>query len=189
MEFIVQHTCKKEGGKKDVLKNSPFRSEFCEKKGKRPYLGSGYYFWDYNLKYAKVWGKKHYSGNFFVVESVVEIDYKKDGYYLDLVGNRKDLCDFVNLLSEFDLINEGIVRIDLCYIIEYLRTEFPEEVFPYKVIRAVDYLNDKSVGLKISFNEKLKSYTILNPRILIAYKNKSDIVYKKEPFIKFESKN
>jgi len=188
LKFTVHHTCSKEGGKYHVLKNAPFLSEYYPSKGKKPYLGEGYYFWEYNLDYAKVWGKQHYSNRYFVCEYNVDIDQDKEGYFLDLVGNRKHLVGFVNLLSEFNLIHEdGTKGIDLCYIINYLRKNFDEEVFPYKVIRAVDYHNRNLEAIKISFNEDRPSYTILNPRIIFSYKNISDIVHTTEPLIKFVS--
>jgi len=182
--FIVQHTCEKKGGMEFVLKNAPFHSKYNLEKGKKPFIGAGYYFWEYNLDYAKVWGKNHYNNSYFIVES--EIIINEDSLYLDLAGNREHLVGFVELLKEFELIDEiGTQGIDLCHIISYLRDEFPEEVFPFKVIRAVDYKNNETSGIKIAFNNELRSYTILNPRIIICYKNKEDIVYNKKPFLKF----
>jgi len=155
-----------------------------------PFLGEGFYFWEYNLDYAKVWGRINYEGKFFVCEAEIEVDHLLDGFYLDLAGNRKHLVFFVELLKEFNLIHdEGTKGIDLCYIIDYMRQNFPPDVFPFRVIRAVDYKNDDKAGIRIDFNAKkdVLSYTILNPRILIAYRSKEDIVYEVEPFITFVS--
>jgi len=171
--FTVHHTCKKEGGKEGVIKNFPFLSEYSPSEGNTPFLGQGYYFWDFNLDYAKVWGKNHYNGNFYVCESNIEIDHEIDGFLLDLAGN---------LIHE-----EGTAGIDLCWIIDYLRTQCPPEAFPFDVIRAVDYNNDELLGIKVVFNENKKSYTVLNPRIIIAFKCKEKIVHLNEPFIVFES--
>ncbi|MDB5262657.1 MAG: hypothetical protein JWQ14_1938 [Adhaeribacter sp.] len=188
MIFTVHHTCSNEGGRDHVLENVPFLSEYKPKEKKKPYLGEGYYFWEYNLDYAKVWGKINYFNQYYVCEGDVNIDHTEEGYFLDLVGSRKDLVGFVSLLSEFNLIHEeGTKGIDLCYIINYLRKNFDEEVFPFKVIRAVDYHNNDLHGVKISFNEDRPSYTILNPRIIFSFKNKSDIRYVREPFITFAS--
>ena len=60
-------------------------------------------------------------------------------------------------------------------------------MFPFEVVRAVDYLNNDSAGIKIYFNDKQKSYTVLNPRIIISFKNKHKIVHLINPFIKFAS--
>lgn len=188
MIFTVQHTCKKEGGQEFVLRNIPFLSEYDPDHDKKPFLGEGYYFWDYNEDYAKFWGRSHYNNKFYVCEADIEVDHEKDGFYLDLAGNRKHLIGFVDLLREFKLIHEeGTKGIDLCYIINYLRKNFPEEVFPFRVIRAVDYKNNEKAGIKIDFNDKegKRSYTILNPRIIISFVKKEEIVYKKVPFIKF----
>ncbi|MCG8860075.1 hypothetical protein [Tenacibaculum finnmarkense] len=169
-----------------VLKNAPFYSEHDAENDKKPFIGAGYYFWEYNIDYAKVWGKNHYNDSYFIVESEINIENNDDSFYLDLAGNREHLVGFVELLKEFKFIDDkGTDGIDLCHIISYLRDMFPEEVFPYKVIRAVDYKNKATTGIKIAFNEKGSSYTILNPRIIVSYKNKEDIVYNKKPFLKF----
>ncbi len=188
MKFTVQHTCTKEGGEKSVLENAPFFSEYNPKEGQKPFLGAGHYFWEYNLDYAKKWGAMRCKNSYFVCEGEISIDHQQDGYYLDLVGNRKDLVNFVELLSCFNLIHEeGTKGIDLCYIIDYLRERFPAEVFPFRVIRAVDYKNQDDIGIKIRFNDAVNSYTMLNPRMLISYRNKEDITYLKNLFIKFAS--
>ena len=173
-----------------MLTNAPFFSEYNHKEDKKPFLGAGFYFWEYNLDYAKVWGNMHYNNNFYVCEADIDIDHTLDGFYLDLAGNRKHLVGFVELLREFNLIHkEGTKGIDLCYIIDYLRHKLPEDVFPFKVLRAVDYKNEEKAGIKIVFTDKkdVKSYTILNPRMLISFKRKEDIVYLKKPFITFAS--
>jgi hypothetical protein len=188
--YTVQHTCSKEGEKDHILSEVPFLSKYIPGENSKPFLGEGYYFWDYNEGYAKVWGKNHYSNSFYVFEADVKIEEGNGDYYLDLAGNRKHLTGFVELLQEFELIHEeGTKGIDLCYIIDYLRNKCPEDVFPFKVIRAVDYHNDEKAGIKIDFNDKESNsgFTILNPRILISYKSKTDIVYQIQPFIKFES--
>lgn len=194
MIFTVHHTCGKEGGISSVLKEFPFLSKYDPKNGRNPFLGQGYYFWEYNLEYAKVWGRNHYNNRFYVCESDININHELDGFYLDIAGNRKHLVGFVELLLEFNLIHEeGTKGIDLCWIINYLRTECPVEAFPYEVIRAVDYKNQDLAGIKIEFNNKQNSdntknsYTILNPRIIISFRNKEHIEHLKEPFITFET--
>ena len=187
MKFIVQHTCKKDGGEDHVLANAPFYSEYNPDKNQKPFLGAGYYFWEYNIDYAKIWGNMHYESEFYVCESKIDIDHELDGYYLDIAGNREHLVNFVDLLTTFNLIHEdGTKGIDLCYIIDYLRNIAPE-VFPFKVIRAVDNRNDDIKGIKIQFNDKTGSFTFLNPRIILSFFNKADIVYISNPFIKFAS--
>jgi len=189
LEHTLHHTCSKDGGENYVLENAPFLAEYKPKEDKKPFLGEGYYFWDYNLDYAKVWGKTHYSKSFYVLEGVVDINCD-DETYLDLVGNRKHLVGFVEILWEFNLIHEeGTKGIDLCYIIDYLRKNCPPEVFPFKILRAVDYKNQEKAGIKIVFNDKgyRPSFTILNPRIIFSFKNKEEINYKSKPFIIFAS--
>ena len=188
MEFTLHHTCSSAGGEYYITQNIPFLSKYKPKENVMPYLGEGYYFWDYNLEYAKVWGESHYSNKFLIFECEVSIN-GDDETYLDLVGNRKHLLGFVSLLMEFNFIHEeGTKGIDLCYIIEYLRKSIPE-AFPFKIIRAVDYKNDEYAGIKIVFNGKGNppSFTILNPRIIFSFKNKDEIPYKLKPFITFAS--
>jgi hypothetical protein len=190
LNFIVHHTCSKEGGSNFVLSNLPFLSKYKPSEDKKPFLGEGFYFWEYNVDYAKVWGKRHYDNRFYVCEAEIEINHELDGFYLDLAGSRKHLVGFVELLKEFNLIHEeGTKGIDLCYIINYLREKCPSDVFPFKVIRAVDYKNDDQVGIRIDFNDKgnVRSYTILNPRMIISFQSKDDIDYRVEPFITFAS--
>jgi len=187
LEYTLNHTCSKKGGKSHVEQNAPFISEYKPKENKKPFLGEGYYFWEYNLDFAKIWGKKHYQNYFYVLECIVDISCD-DSFYLDLVGNRKHLVGFVELLWEFKLIHEeGTKGIDLCYIIDYLRNRCPEEAFPFKIIRAVDNKNQEKAGIKISFNDKLSNFTILNPKIIFSFKNKKEIPYKLKPFITFVS--
>lgn len=154
MKYTLHHTCSSAGGEEFIVENVPFLSIYNPKYGKTPYLGEGFYFWDFNLEYAKLWGKSHYSNKYCILECEVDIDCA-DETYLDLVGNRKHLIGFVSLLMEFNLIHdEGTKGIDLCYIVEYLRKNCPSEVFPFKIIRAVDYKNDEKAGIKIVFNGK-----------------------------------
>lgn len=170
----------------------PFASDHNDDEGKRPFLGQGYYFWDYNLSYAKTWGRNHYANDYFVIEADITIDDEKHDFFLDLVGNRKDLVGFVNLLGEFDFIDDkgAVEGIDLCHIIDYLRYECPPDVFPFRIIRSVDYKNTNEAGIKIDFNYEQngrKSYTILNPKFIVSFLSKDDIVYLTKPFIKFVS--
>jgi hypothetical protein len=144
------------------------------------------------LNYAKVWGKNHYNNDYYICEAEIYIDHDKDGFLLDLAGNRRHLVGFVKLLMEFNLIHkDGTKGIDLCYIIDYLRTKCPPEAFPFEVIRATDYKNGEQAGIKIVFNDKQPethaSFTILNPRIIISFLKKKSIQYINEPFITFAS--
>jgi hypothetical protein len=58
MKFIVHHTCSKTDDEKTVLKEFPFLSEYVPDNNQKPYLGEGYYFWDYNLELCKSLGEK-----------------------------------------------------------------------------------------------------------------------------------
>ena len=55
---IGHHACKS-ADNKYLLNNAPFRSEYTEttEEGKEPFLGEGYYMWDYNLETAHWWGR------------------------------------------------------------------------------------------------------------------------------------
>jgi hypothetical protein len=192
LEFTVHHACEQTGGSQYVLANSPFLSKInlTSNPPKKPFLGEGYYFWDYNIEQAERWGRSQVKGKYFVIEAVIKIDSSEDGFWLDLVGNRKHLVSFVTILNEFDLLdneNEHIKNIDLCEIINYLRTKCPLDSFPFRAIRAVDNSVNTKYHKRIAFNYSKRNFTLLDPKIIISFLNKKDIVYRNKQISKFAS--
>lgn len=183
MRYTVHHTSSQKTGIDGVLKNIPFLSEHKPDEGKYPYLGEGYYWWEYNAEYAKVWGHMNYDGNFFVTEAEINLN-EEDETFLDLGGNRKHMMGFLSMLKEFGIVDGNDVQgINMNYVIEYLK-EISQ--FPFNVIRAIDAKDDKK-AMKIQFKEGSSSHMFLNPRIIICYLFKKDIQYKMKPFVIFAS--
>ncbi|MGC1391137.1 MAG: hypothetical protein WA816_08870 [Bacteroidales bacterium] len=54
METIGHHTCDNVGGYDYVFETAPFISEFNEKEKKKPFLGTGYYFWDATFQWLRI---------------------------------------------------------------------------------------------------------------------------------------
>lgn len=163
MEIKGHHTCKKSGGEAYVLKNAPFLSTI--KNSKIPFLGIGYYFWDDNIEMAKYWGWSNYNNNYYIVEN--DLDCQPD-VFLDLVGNRKDMRLFVDLMD--DMIGRGINREKWTVgaFIEFMKRLriHNKDVFPYQIIRAVD--NSKiNEQFKYYFVQGRGEFTNLSPIIVI----------------------
>jgi hypothetical protein len=187
LRYTVHHTCSQENGLEHVEKEVPFLSEFDPSKGKQPYLGEGFYFWEYNQDYSKTWGELHYKDGYYVCEAEIDVPVEDDAIYLDLVGNRKQMIDFFDLLKVFEQVDaEGAINENLSEIISLL-SSYGEEIFPWKIIRAVQSDNNEQKGGYVRFNDKTKSYTFLKPRILFCFKNKDDIVYSKKANVIFAS--
>lgn len=170
----VHHTCKKEGGRENVEKESPFFAEHNPDEGKFQFLGSGYYFWDNNFELSKLWGKGHYKNDYFVVE--FEFDLKTDEC-LDLVGNRYHQLFIVNYLKKFEARGYNREKWSLCQCLEFLKelNKKDDTIFPFKLIRAVDLLNHTEYQKQFSrkFVNNKKNYLILNPKMVICALEKS----------------
>ena len=174
------HTCRKDGGKEHVIKNAPFLAEHKPhekdtKKRKLQFLGQGYYFWDNNFDMARIWGRTHYSNDFFILEYDIDISETK---CFDLVGNRGHQIFLITMLKK--LKEKGYERDywEISRCIEYLkRLAFRDNsVFPYENIRAIDYLPpDELQQIEFYFVKGTKHYTILNPKMAICSLNKDTL--------------
>ena len=189
METIAHHTCKKEGDEHFVLENAPFLSEWIELPNvpqnvisqRRPFLGTGYYFWDFNIDMAEQWGKKHYNKSYYVIEYELCID---DEELLDLVGNRMHMSYFINLINRLQASGKVIKpdlpngRISVGKMIEVLKLFDSKEpgLFPFNVFKAVyhdthtNYEIEQNRFVFVNKDSKVIAYTNLNPRIIICFK-------------------
>lgn len=140
-------------------------------------MGTGFYFWDYDIEGAKWWGRTHYSSCYSIFEA--EIPYNER--MLDLVGNRKHMEWFLDSINdaienEPELENAGIAE-----RIEYLKRLAKEhkspDIFPFDAIRAIDIKADIKEPAKLSFltTPRTRGAIILNPRIIICVINKEII--------------
>lgn len=177
MKTKGHHTCLFNGDQESVKKNSPFLAEHKPNEGKVQFLGTGYYFWDNNLELAKIWGKSHYSGRFAIIE--VDFDLNSDTNY-DLVGNRSHQIDLMErlkiLINNSD--NDKTKKWTLSQFLTFMQNiaVINSDVFPYKMVRAVDLLNHKrnfKVQELIRFTEDKDNYTIINPKIVICVFDKN----------------
>lgn len=169
MRTVGHHTCKKDGGKEFVLNNAPFISP---KTDRIPFLGVGYYFWDYDLEQAKKWGVNHYNNSFYIIEAELDIP---DAVFLDLAGNRQQMEYFVSLLQRFQKRGAHAQKWKFGEFIEFLK-EFRKadyQAFPFEIIRAQDFLEPKEKD-KIKFNH-LQNFTNLNPRFVICLFTNSEL--------------
>ena len=171
METIGHHTCKKDGGRQYVLNNAPFLS-VADPDGKIPFLGEGFYYWDYNLFQAKKWGIIHYNNSFYVFEAKLRID---DATYLDLAGNRQHMEHFARLLDRFKKKGINVQDWRIGAFIEFIKVYRRQDatIFPYQVIRAEDYLTPQNEK-KYFFNDR-KNFTILTARFVICFFVTNDI--------------
>lgn len=191
METIAHHTCEKKGSKDFIEKEAPFESIHNPNESKYQFLGTGYYLWDYNLDYAKIWGKRPpYSNKFYVVECELNIP---DQDLLDLAGNRMDMAYFLEIptiLKEAgydieDIIPNGQDWYIGSYI-EFLKKVAQEsdemaEIFPYVAVRAVDLSPYAEEQILVKFVKNKKNETNLNPRFVIClYKKNSLLLPRKE---------
>lgn len=170
MKTIGHHSCSKDNGSDYVLQESPFFAEHNPKANKFQFLGSGYYLWDNNIELAKYWDRKNYPTAYYVVAFDIELKAK---ICLDLVGNRKHQIFLMQIL-EAGKINLGLDLVKdwtLNQLITFLKFLSKEDinVFPFKLIRAVDLLKHDffKSQIKIKFISQKENYTIINPKIVI----------------------
>jgi hypothetical protein len=179
-EYIGHHTCSNQGGEEYVLANAPFLSKYEVGGEKNPFLGSGYYFWDYDIPQAKRWGKLRYKSGYFVLEATINTT---NDNFLDLAGDRQDMGYF--LLVARKLVQNKIIEKDwkIGELIEFLKRLHAKnpESFPYKIIRAQDCTvlerNDK-----VYFREG-NSYTYLNPRYIFCLIEVNDVALSNKKII------
>jgi hypothetical protein len=171
--YLLHHACDCAGGPEYVLREGPFFSAYDENTMRKPFLGSGYYFWDDNLDMAHKWGRIHYQNNYFVLEAKCRIP---SDLVLDMVGNRQDLRFFCRCLDLFK--NYGHAREDwsVSQIIEFMKqlsmgSETFRDIFPFQAIRAVDHSAREAPHerMKFSNDQERGQYMLTNPRILVCF--------------------
>lgn len=172
---IGHHVCKS-GNKEYLLKNAPFYSVCTPETedGKEPFLGNGYYLWDYNLETAHWWGNSHYKGDYSILSYPLTLSGDN---FLDLVGSRQDMENFKKLVDKVRS-KPGCEAFGISKCILTLEKLNSEDgfggIFDYKVIRAVDITMNRASEI-YDFASKRDGTTNLNPKILICFKDKNDI--------------
>ncbi|GGD99027.1 hypothetical protein [Planktosalinus lacus] len=178
--FTYQHTCRK-GQSAYILKKAPFKApvkKTPEGTFKIPFLGEGYYLWEENNKAAVDWGKKHYAGNFNVVE------------FEDLKIPNEELLDFMNRrnMNYFNDLREDYIKKrpksrnwPIGAWIEFFKKlrKGNFHLFPFYYIRADENLpNDKEnnrIKGKEFFAENVYYYTFTNPLLILCVLDKNKI--------------
>lgn len=163
-DYVGHHTCSNSGGKEYVITHAPFLSEWKEplpeSSYKTPYLGTGYYFWEYDLDQAKRWGKFRYNSSFYIVEGII---HTTNDNFLDLVGDRSHMSYL--LFSAVKLVKKGLIEPSwkIGELIETLKKigENNAKVFPFSIIRSMDYRHLTYKDVRMFRNDE--SYTYLDP--------------------------
>jgi len=172
LELTGHHTCENQGNGKLMEKEgfpkaiSVFNAKADIEKDRNAFLGTGYYFWDYNIAQARYWGRKQY-GHYYIFQSAISYDESM----LDLVGNRIHIEYFLNLMKDLSDLNPTSSKWKIGQFIEFMKELAEEdddykEMFPYKSIRAID--NQATISeYEFDFDGSGRSYINLNPRIMI----------------------
>lgn len=154
MKTKIQHTCKTIGGKDKVLKDAPFFAKDNIDNNKFQFLGEGYYFWDNNIDMAKIWGKFHCNNKYFIVE--MDLEFSTSDCF-DIVGNRQHQKLIFETFEELRKRGYDKKKWQLSNIVNFLKKLSKKDinVFPYSMIRAIDYMPEKEYNqLKLHFVKK-----------------------------------
>ncbi|HTE12754.1 MAG TPA: hypothetical protein VK645_17365 [Chitinophagaceae bacterium] len=176
-EYIGHHTCSMDNGYNYVLHNAPFISSWSNDedipKRPNPYLGTGYYFWEFDVQQAKKWGNARYKNGYYGVEAVIQTS---DSTFLDLVGDKQNMGHLLLLATR--LANAGLINKDfkIGELLEYLKKADVVQpgIFPYKIIRAQDYRNINRSS-KLYFRA-LEGFTYLNPVHIFCIIQPDDVI-------------
>jgi hypothetical protein len=185
--YTGHHTCSMGGGFNYVTENAPFISVWPKDDDddpREPYLGEGYYFWEYDVNQAKKWGKLWYTNWYYIFEA--SINTTADNF-LDLVGDKQTIGHF--LLLRTRLIADKSIGEDFTMgeVIEYLKRAnlLRPGLFPYRIIRAQDYkVLNKNNRL---FFRRLQGYTYLDPCHIFCLLEKNDVILSNKRII-FQSR-
>ena len=164
MKTVGFHTVEDRDDAFFINENAPFKSV-----GSRSFLGIGYYFWEDDIDLAHWWGEIHCSNNYVICSGDITCE---EALYFDLVGSvkhRKYLKELHNKLKAEIIRFYRKDDIPLGEIIEYLKRINGmgnyKDIFPFKVIRAVD--SSKPSANKMFFASHGKGFIDLSPRTII----------------------
>lgn len=173
MNTIGHHTVQNLGNFKQLEQNGPILAEYNPVNKKLPFLGKGYYFWDYNYEMALYWGKQRYNGKCYIFEGELSV---QDNLFLDLVGRRQDMELFKRLMDRFKKFNNNNDW-PIGKFIEFMKNLNAQQkyngIFPYKIIRAID--SSAKNMTKHYFSEGKKNWIELNPRMVICLIEKNNL--------------
>lgn len=188
IEFTYQHTCNS-GNEAYILQNGPFKAsskKLRNGKIKVPFLGSGYYLWEENIRQAHDWGMSHYRKNYCIIQFAnlkIDIDEVMD------LTNRRHLNYFIELVSDWTMRYPERAKWGVGQWIDFFKSlhKLDNKTFPYNYVRAEENLPDpKENGIvkqKIKFSVFENHYMYLNPLIIVCVIDKSKMVYKSKEYI------
>lgn len=164
----VHQTLDDKGNPDYVEKHGPFPADH----NSGLYLGLGSYFWDDHLELAHWWGNVHLNGKYLICQGNLHV---KKTEFCDLVGCRQDMLHIKQMIAELK-----IGHLALGKVIEVLKSieqkSGKREIFPFKVIRAVDGSYTSYKREEILFVDDKKGYTFLTPVYLICLIAKSHVI-------------
>ena len=174
-KVLLHHTCKQDGGEDYVLKNAPFEAKEIQQINKEQFLGSGYYFWEDDIKQAHHWGKVHYNNQYYIVAFECEID---EDFLLDL-NSREGQKEFFALYSLYEKranqINRKINKFPLNTFFNVLFKGKYGINFEYKNIKVKDEIASSKREQKFLFTSHKPNYTYLGGVYFYFFKRKEDM--------------
>ena len=174
-KVLLHHTCKQDGGEDYVLKNAPFEAKEIQQINKEQFLGSGYYFWEDDIKQAHHWGKVHYNNQYYIVAFECEID---EDFLLDL-NSREGQKEFFALYSLYEKranqINRKINKFPLNTFFNVLFKGKSGINFAYKTIKVKDEIASSKREQKFLFTSHKPNYTYLGGVYFYFFKRKGDM--------------
>ncbi|MBK9639257.1 MAG: hypothetical protein IPO63_16205 [Bacteroidetes bacterium] len=159
--------------------HSPYKNQYGQVLLKPPFAGSGYYFWEDNIKAAKWFGKVRYKEKgleYRIFKVDINLTYD-DNSLLDLIGNIQHLHLFKNMINETKKsLKEKCEEWKLHQYLYYYRhlNKKINGVFPFKMVRFADDSKKYIKGdvLKLSENQ---NFMEINPFFIICIFEKRNI--------------
>lgn len=172
MSQLCHHTTENWGNKTD-LKFPVYGTS------KENYFGNGYYFWDNNRPHANWFGRMQYKGNYYVFETILEIDKNQ-------MFDTTDRNDIQFLKESLTKLIDNEVDLKDFYLGSVLSMFFEEEkktgkvFFPFKYAKGIDDNRNSDFfaefNPKMTFSIKAKSSFYLNPVVFFCIFDKESVV-------------
>ena len=188
-KVVLHHTCKRDGGSDFVLQNAPFLAIDNRESKKYQFLGSGYYFWEDDIKQAHYWGQVHYGkDNYFIVQFLCNIDEddlldldSKTGYNI-LEKVKEKFSEHTKRIKNIsDKCNNWSLSQWISFFYKYNETY--SIGFDFKAIKVKDYNFSRKKEQKIFFVQEKQNYTCLGGVYIYFFRKKEDMCIKKKELI------
>lgn len=166
--FIVHQTFENRGNAEEVISKGGIYADETHL-----FLGKGFYYWESNSDKAYEWGIKHYKGNYFTFEAIIDLDLNllldlTYRYYIDLM---------LRMIRKYAQANKISKSMKIGAFIDFIRhlqkleqdefhTSDDELPFPFLYARAVDHSNSpKDVKDRMEFTDRfgVSNYFLSKP--------------------------